>query len=86
MKFSEMPYERPDLEGLKQTLAGLTQRLKAASSYDEARAVFLEKEEEERHIDTLATLASIRNSIDTRDEFYDGEMNFWNAAMPVLEE
>ncbi len=86
MKFSEMPYERPDLEGLKQTLAGLTQRLKAAASYEEARAVFLEKEEVERHIDTLATLASIRNSIDTRDEFYDGEMNFWNAAGPELEE
>lgn len=86
MKFSEMPYERPDLEGLKQTLAGLTDRLKAAGSYEEARAVFLEKEEAERHIDTLATLASIRNSIDTRDEFYDGEMNFWNAAMPELEE
>lgn len=86
MKFSDMPYERPDLEGLKQTLEGLTRRLKAAASYDEARAVFLEKEEAERHIDTLATLASIRNSIDTRDEFYDGEMNFWNAAMPELEE
>ncbi len=85
MKFSEMPYERPDLEGLKQTLAGLTQRLKAATSYDEAKAVFLEKEETERHIDTLTTLASIRNSIDTRDEFYDGEMNFWNAALPELE-
>ena len=28
----------------------------------------------------------IRNSIDTRDQFYDGEMSFWNAAMPELEE
>ncbi len=86
MKFSEMPYERPDLEGLKQTLAGLTQRLKAATSYDEAKAVFLEKEEVERHIDTLATLANTRNNIDTRDEFYDGEARFWNAASPELEE
>ena len=84
MKFSEMPYERPDLEGLKQTLAGLTQRLEAAASYDEARAVFLEKEEVERHIDTLATLANTRNNIDTRDEFYDGEARFWNAASPEL--
>ena len=32
MKFSEMPYERPDLEGLKQTLAGLADRLKAAET------------------------------------------------------
>lgn len=86
MKFSEMPYERPDLDKVKRELGDLTGRLKAAKSYEEARAVFLEKEEAERHVDTLATLASIRNSIDTRDEFYDGEMNFWNAAGPELEE
>ena len=86
MKFSEMPYERPDLDKVKRELGDLTGRLKAAKSYEEARAVFLEKEAAERHVDTLATLASIRNSIDTRDEFYDGEMNFWNAAGPELEE
>lgn len=86
MKFSEMPYERPDLDKVKRELGDLTGRLKAAESYEEARAVFLEKEEAERHVDTLATLASIRNSIDTRDEFYDGEINFWNAAGPELEE
>ena len=86
MKFSEMPYERPDLDKVKRELGDLTGRLKAAKSYEEARAVFLEKEAAERHVDTLVTLASIRNSIDTRDEFYDGEMNFWNAAGPELEE
>ena len=86
MKFSEMPYERPDLDKVKRERGDLTGRLKAAKSYEEARAVFLEKEAAERHVDTLVTLASIRNSIDTRDEFYDGEMNFWNAAGPELEE
>ena len=86
MKFSEMPYERPDLEAVKGRLSQFTARLKAAASYDEARAVFLEKEEADRHVETQGTLAQIRNSIDTRDEFYDGEMNFWNAAMPELEE
>lgn len=86
MKFSEMPYQRPDLEAVKGQLSEFTARLKAAGSYDEARAVFLEKEEADRYVGTQATLANIRNTIDTRDEFYDGEMNFWNAAMPELEE
>ena len=44
MKFSEMPYERPDLDKVKRELGDLTGRLKAAESYEEARAVFLEKE------------------------------------------
>ena len=86
MKFSEMPYERPDLEAVKAQLSDFTARLKGAESYDGARAVFLEKEEAGKHVETMATLAQIRNTIDTRDQFYDGEMNFWNAALPELEE
>ena len=86
MKFSEMPYERPDLEAVKAQQSDFTARLKAAAGYDEAKAVFLEKEEADRHVETQATLAQVRNTIDTRDEFYDGEVNFWNAALPELEE
>lgn len=86
MKFSEMPYQRPDLEAFKARMTGFTNRLKAAGSYDEAKAVFLEKEEADRHVETMATLAQVRNTIDTRDAFYDGEVSFWNAASPELEE
>ena len=86
MKFSEMPYARPDLEAVKGQLSDFTARLKAAENYAQAKAVFLEKDQEDRHLDTLYNLVMIRNSIDTRDEFYDGEMNFWNAALPELEE
>lgn len=86
MKFSEMKYERPDLEELKKQYAALTERLKSAASYEEAKKVFLEKEALDKHTETLATLANIRHDIDTRDTFYDEEVNFWNAAMPVLGE
>ncbi|MCD8192606.1 MAG: M3 family oligoendopeptidase [Oscillospiraceae bacterium] len=86
LKFSEMPYERPDTEEAKQRLSSLTEALKSAESYEAAREVFLQCEKEMRHISTASTLASIRHSIDTRDEFYDGEEKFWNAAWPELEE
>ena len=86
MKFSEMPYERPDLEALKAGYSDLTRRLESAASYEEAKAVFLEKEKLEKHVDTLGTLAHVRHSIDTRDPFYDGEAKFWNGAQPELQE
>ena len=44
MKFSEMPYTRPDAEALKKQMSQLTERLQNAASYEEARQVFLEKE------------------------------------------
>ncbi|MCH5324239.1 MAG: M3 family oligoendopeptidase [Eubacterium sp.] len=86
MKFSEIPYERPDAEQIKAQTAELTERLKNAASYAEAKETFLEYQRAQKHKDTLETLASIRHSIDTRDEFYDGEMKFWNATAPELEE
>ena len=33
MKFSEMPYTRPDPDAVKAALQGLTERLKKARSY-----------------------------------------------------
>ena len=86
MKFSEMPYTRPDPEAVKAGLQQLTERLRNADSYEAARAVFLEKEEKEKTVDTMGTLAYIRHSIDTRDEFYDGEIEFWDEIGPEIEE
>ena len=86
MKFSEMTYTRPDAESTKQHLAALTEQLKAAKSYEEARKVFLAQQEQAKHISTASTLASVRHSIDTRDSFYDAEEKFWNSFFPELEE
>ena len=84
MKFSEMPYARPDLDELKQQLQALTDQLKSAPDYASAHEAFLAQQKLSTHIDTLATLSSVRNSIDTRDKFYDAEAQFWNAAGPEL--
>ena len=86
MKFSDMNYQRPDLDNLKEQISVLTVRLAAASDYKSAREAFLEKDKLDRHISTLSNLANIRHTIDTRDTFYDGEMQFWNSAGPQLNE
>ena len=86
MKFSDMNHQRPDLDNLKEQISVLTDRLAAASDYKSAREAFLEKDKLDRHISTLSNLANIRHTIDTRDTFYDGEMQFWNSAGPQLNE
>ncbi|MBP3218735.1 MAG: M3 family oligoendopeptidase [Lachnospiraceae bacterium] len=86
MKFKEMQYVRPDLEKVTSAMKEMTKTLKAASSYEEARAVFLKWDEEARHLDTMQELASIRHTIDTRDPFYDAEDTWWNNASPQIQE
>ena len=65
MKFSEMPYARPDLDAVKQQFADLLARFKAAATYAEAHAVFLEEEKLNKHVDTLAQLASVLPGLKT---------------------
>ena len=86
MKFSEMPYDRPALDDMINKVKELTEALKAAATYEEAKKVFLEMDQEERHVMTQSTLASIRHSIDTRVEFYKEEYKYWNQAVPQLQE
>ena len=56
MKFSEMPYARPDLDELKQQLQALTDQLRSAPDYASAHEAFLAQQKLSTHIDTLATL------------------------------
>ncbi len=86
MKFSEMKYTRPDAEAAKAKIVELTQALSAAKSYDEARAAFLEMDNEKRHFMTASELAGIRHMIDTRDEFYDAEAQYLNNIGPEIQE
>ncbi len=86
MKFSQMVYVRPELREMKKQLNELTLRLKEAKDYESAKKAFLEKETVEKHISTLRSLAHIRHTIDTRDEFYEGEEQFWDESLPVLEQ
>ena len=86
MKFSEMPYKRPDPERIKQDFRRYTEQLKNAKTYEEAKAAFLAYEEWYKADSTTSTLAYVRQSIDTRDEFYNGEKDFWDEVGPELEE
>jgi len=86
MKFKDMPYQRPDLDEVKKQITAITEQLKNAKDYAEAKEAFLAKDTLARHVETQATLSSIRHSIDTRDAFYDAEEKFWANASPELEE
>ena len=86
IKFSEIPYSRPDMEELKKELSNLTNEFEAAETYEKARDAFVREDALSRHIMSVSTLAQIRHSIDTRDKFYDDEVLFWNRAYPELQE
>ncbi len=84
MKFSEFKYVRPDLEVVKKNLeekldlinTGKDVKTEIKAAYD----IFKLNDE----IQTMSTLVSIRNSIDTNDAFYEEEQNFFDENGPIL--
>ena len=67
MKFSEMPYQRPNLDEIKAQFAAVTQRFAAAPDYAAAKVAFLDEQTLNKHVDTLANLASIRPLCQSKD-------------------
>ena len=86
MTFSEIKYERVDIQALKDQIASMTERLRAAADFDQAERCFLEMNDlDGRTMRTMRTVAQIRRDIDTRDEFYDAEMKFYNRELPAVQ-
>jgi len=86
MKFSEMPYERIDLDALGAKFDALTEKVRNAKSGAEVLEAFREQERLNVHAQTMVSIASVRNSIDTRDEFYEAEREFYDTNLPAFEE
>ena len=82
--FENIQYQRPDFDGLKRFYETLNARLRAAKSYAEVRACIFDEEEYSSHFNTMATLATIRHTVDTSDVFYETEEEYINQQYPVV--
>ncbi len=86
MKFSEMPYRRPELEEVKTALAALIEEIKTAKTDTDAFNTYREYDELTARFGTMGALAYTRHSLDTTDTFYDAENNYFDEAGPEIEE
>ena len=86
MKFSEMKYERPDMDKIKDEADRIMKSFDSAGSFDDAEKAFLEWDSFSSHTDTMMSIAYTRHSIDTTDKFYDEEVEYIDEISPVLAE
>ena len=86
MKFSEMPYVRPDIDEVKAKLGDCAKRIEEAESAQEQIAAFDESTAIGMTVATTMSIAYVRNTINTTDEFYEAEREFMDETGPELEE
>lgn len=86
MKVSEMPYQRITVEEFKEQAENIIEKIKAAKSAEELKAARDEYNKISEEVDTAASLANCRFTLNTRDEFYNAEMDYYDNAMPLFSE
>lgn len=84
-KFSDIAYARPDFKRAEEEIYAFIENFNRAENYAQARKLYLEHEKAEEELDTAYTVASIRNTVDTTDAFYEGEMNYFYEQIPRLQ-
>ena len=86
MKFSEFKYEHLNYEDLKKEFENYLEKLRKCDNPKDFLEVFEEINVFRGHIQSMSTICSIRHSINTADEYYDKENEYWDNTYPLLQE
>ena len=84
-KISEMAYERVDKDTVIEKIKDIISRVEGAKSGKELLSLREEYNKLSEHVGTMARLASTRLNLNSRDEFYTAEMDYYNAALPEIQ-
>ena len=84
-KISEMTYERVDKDSVIESIKDIIARTQDAKSGEELLSLRDEYNTLSERIGTMARLASTRLNLNSRDEFYTKEMDYYNAALPEIQ-
>lgn len=83
-KFSAFEYKRPDVETTKREFSILLKEFVQANTAQK-QSVVMEKINELRNgIDSMSALCRIRHTVNTTDEFYDKENQFFDQSEPLF--
>ena len=82
--FAMLEYKRPDLEAYRTKLIAWKNEVESAKNYQELRKLIFEIDCEKSALHTQYSIAYIRHTLDTRDEFYEAEITYWQNTLPTL--
>ncbi|MDL2324367.1 M3 family oligoendopeptidase [Ruminococcaceae bacterium OttesenSCG-928-A16] len=84
MKFDEMSYQRPDIAALEKEYTALATKVGQAQNGQQVVEIFEAYGQAADALSTAGTIASIRHTVDTRDEFYNAENDYFDEQSPVI--
>ena len=85
-KFSQYPYNRPEIAEYRAEFERLLARFQVADDAAAQIAAFVEIDQLRRAFDTQRTICQIRHTVDTADSFYEAENDYFDEVSPAAEE
>lgn len=82
MKFSELPYKRPDMDQIKQDFSTKIDQIKGAKDGQAVIALIKEVNEMRGFFDTMSSLSNVRYASDTKNQEYQEERQFFDENQP----
>lgn len=82
--FSTLEYIRPDFDMLENESIKMTEEIMNAGNYEEIKAILMRREKLQSSVETMSTIAYIRNTLNTTDEFYEKEIEFINERIATV--
>lgn len=86
MKFQDYKYTRPDYKEFKNKFVALVKEFDGADSFEDCEKKLEDINSLRNHILTMVVLVQIRHTIDTKDDFYNKEQEYWDENIPLYEE
>ncbi|MFN8276854.1 MAG: M3 family oligoendopeptidase [Chitinophagales bacterium] len=83
-KFSELDYQRPDLPKVQDQFANLLTQFDQATDSATQEKVIAAINQLRAEFQTAGSLASVRNTIDTSNAFYEEEQTFFDETEPLF--
>ncbi|WP_223699926.1 M3 family oligoendopeptidase [Sutcliffiella deserti] len=83
MRFDDYQYSRPSMEELETEFTQLLEKFECAETFEVQDKMMSEINEYRSEFETMRQLVQIRHTIDTMDEFYKKEKDFFNEVGPA---
>jgi M3 family oligoendopeptidase len=85
MKFPEMQYRRPDIDAMIALCKTAEEGIKNAPDAQTVLTIYRNLMQEQAHFYSMASLAYIRFTLNTKDDFYNTEKTFLDEQSPLLQ-
>lgn len=85
MKFTDYHYERIDMKNYESAFNELLEKFQSASNFEEQNQLMARIIELRNKFETMSQIVYIRHTVDTNDEFYKDEQDYFDENIPIYQ-